>query len=59
MLMPGEHSSVDLTLLRKMAVELGQPFTIRENNVNVATGIITDRLEDVILIKGNLDKINL
>ena len=29
MIMPGEHSEVVLTLLRPMAVESGQPFTIR------------------------------
>lgn len=39
-----------------MAVEPGQPFTIRENNVNVATGILTEQLKDVTLLKG-LDKI--
>lgn len=57
MLMPGEHSTVDLTLLKKMAVEIGQPFTIRENNVSVATGIITEKLGDAVITKGNLDKI--
>ena len=58
MLMPGEHSTIDLTLLRKMAIIPGQPFTIRENNVNVATGIITERLNDATLVKG-LDRISL
>lgn len=57
MLMPGEHSSVDLTFLKKMAVEPGQPFTIRENNFNVATGIITEKLKNATIVKGNLDKI--
>lgn len=41
-----------------MAIEPGQPFTIRENNFNVATGIITEKLSDATLVKeGNLDKI--
>lgn len=57
MLMPGEHSTVDLTFLKKMAVEPGQPFTIRENNFNVATGIITEKLKNATIVKGNLDKI--
>lgn len=59
MLMPGEHSTVDLTLLKKMPVEIGQPFTIRENNVSVATGIITEKLTNATLVKGNLDKITI
>lgn len=57
MIMPGEHSPVHLTFLRKMAVEPGTAFTIRENNVNVATGIIVQKLSDAAILKGNLDKI--
>lgn len=57
MLMPGEHSTVDLTLLKQMAIEPGQPFTIRENNYNVATGIITEKLKNATIVKANLDKI--
>lgn len=41
LVMPGEHSSVTLTLLKKMVMTQGQAFTIRENNVTVATGIIS------------------
>lgn len=54
MIMPGEHSTVSLTLLYKMVMMKGQTFTIRENNVSVATGIITDILEPLKLpeIKG-------
>lgn len=57
MIMPGEHATVELTLLRRMAVELGQSFTIRENNVNVATGIVVERLANATIHKSNLDKI--
>ncbi|XP_057380028.1 elongation factor Tu-like [Daphnia carinata] len=58
MLMPGDHSDVNLTLLKRMAIEPGQPFTIRENNYNVATGIITEKLSDATLVKGDsLDKV--
>ncbi|KAK9506975.1 hypothetical protein O3M35_008814 [Rhynocoris fuscipes] len=45
--MPGEHVSVRLTLLKKMSMIEGQPFTIRENQSTVATGIITKVLENV------------
>nr|CAD7592170.1 unnamed protein product [Timema genevievae] len=38
MIMPGEHAPVYLTLMRRMVMTLGQPFTIRENNATVATG---------------------
>ncbi|ODM95456.1 Elongation factor Tu, mitochondrial [Orchesella cincta] len=51
MLMPGEHTTVQLTLLRKMAMTMGQPFTIRENNVTVATGIVTRTLESIHIPK--------
>ncbi|VEN36337.1 unnamed protein product [Callosobruchus maculatus] len=47
MLMPGEHGSVYLTLLWKMAMAQGQQFTVRENNMTVATGVITETLENV------------
>lgn len=47
MLMPGEFGNVYLTLLRKMVMTKGQPFTIRENNVTVATGIVTETLPTV------------
>lgn len=54
MIMPGEHSTVSLTLLYKMVMITGQSFTIRENNVTVATGIITEILKPLILpeVKG-------
>nr|CAI5864519.1 unnamed protein product [Callosobruchus analis] len=47
MLMPGEHGTVYLTLMWKMAMAHGQQFTVRENNMTVATGVITDTLENV------------
>ncbi|KAG8278330.1 elongation factor Tu [Homalodisca vitripennis] len=49
MVMPGEHSSVTLTLLYKMVMSPGQSFTIRENNVTVATGIISKVLQPLTL----------
>ncbi|CAG9813589.1 unnamed protein product [Phaedon cochleariae] len=58
MLMPGDHGSIKLTLLWKMVMTLGQQFTIRENNVTVATGIVTETLPN-INIKTNLGKLEL
>lgn len=49
MIMPGEHSTVSLTLMYKMVMMKGQPFTIRENNVTVATGMVTKVLEPLKL----------
>jgi len=59
MLMPGDHATVYLTLLKQMVVEPGQSFTIRENNVCVATGIITDIKGTVALPKDNLSYVKL
>ncbi|KAF5280388.1 hypothetical protein FQR65_LT03197 [Abscondita terminalis] len=56
MLIPGEHGEVNITLLWKMVMEAAQPFTVRENNITVATGIITDTLPEVN-VAGNLAKI--
>lgn len=58
MIMPGEHGSVNLTLLWKMVMTPGQPFTVRENNITVATGIVTDTLPNVE-VKKSLGKLNL
>lgn len=58
MVMPGEHSDVKIILLNKMVMDVGQPFTIRENDRTVATGIITEFLSNVIVTKNNLSKIN-
>ncbi|CAG9858330.1 unnamed protein product [Phyllotreta striolata] len=58
MIMPGEHGSVSLTLLKKMVMLPGQQFTIRENNVTVGTGIITEALPSINLI-GSLGKLEL
>ncbi|XP_048006954.1 elongation factor Tu-like [Leguminivora glycinivorella] len=57
MMMPGDHGEVYLTLLETMVMTLGQPFTVRENNVTVATGIITDTLPSVDVPKGKLGKV--
>ncbi|XP_045471734.1 elongation factor Tu-like [Harmonia axyridis] len=58
MFMPGEHGPIYLTLQWKMVMTVGQPFTIRENNVTVATGIITELLEP-IYVKTTLGKLEL
>lgn len=47
MMLPGDHGNVYLTLLLKMVMVSGQQFTVRENNITVATGIVTETLENV------------
>ncbi|XP_069675608.1 elongation factor Tu [Periplaneta americana] len=59
MLMPGEHGTVYLTLLRQMVMSPGQSFTIRENNRTVGTGIIVQRLNNITIVKSNLSKIEI
>lgn len=58
MIMPGEHGDVEIILLNKMIMNIGQPFTIRENGRTVATGIITDTLPNVHISKNNLSKLS-
>lgn len=57
MIMPGDHGRVKITLQWTMVMTSGQSFTIRENNITVATGIITDTLENIHITKslGKLD----
>ncbi|XP_059054498.1 elongation factor Tu-like [Achroia grisella] len=57
MMMPGDHGEVYLTLLEGMVMTQGQPFTVRENNVTVATGIITETLQSIDVPKGKLGKV--
>ncbi|CAG9568585.1 unnamed protein product [Danaus chrysippus] len=57
MLMPGDHADVLLTLLEGMVMVKGQQFTIRENNVTVATGIITDTMQSVNVPDRKLGKV--
>ncbi|XP_038218225.1 elongation factor Tu-like [Zerene cesonia] len=59
MLMPGDHAEVYLTLLEGMVMTTGQPFTIRENNVTVATGIVTETLQNVDVPNGKLGRVQL
>lgn len=57
MLMPGDHGKVRLTLLKNMVMTQGQPFTIRENNSTVATGLITETLKPIELPMNKLSKV--
>lgn len=58
MMMPGDHGKVYIMLLWKMVMTKGQPFTIRENNATVATGVITETLPSLNINK-NLGKFEL
>ncbi|KAM9843025.1 elongation factor Tu, mitochondrial [Aulostomus maculatus] len=44
MVMPGEDLSLTLLLLRPMALGKGQRFTLREGNITIGTGLVTDIL---------------
>lgn len=57
--MPGEHAEVTITLLNKMIMGIGQPFTLRENGRTVATGIISEILLNVNVSKNNLSKVQI
>jgi len=57
MVMPGEHAEVIITLLNKMIMDIGQPFTVRENGRTVATGIISEILPNVNVTRNNLSKV--
>ncbi|XP_055687445.1 elongation factor Tu [Lutzomyia longipalpis] len=59
MMLPGDHGAVRLTLLRQMVMTVGQPFTIRENEATVATGVITKVHNPVNLPRNKLSKLEL
>lgn len=41
-----------------MIMDIGQPFTIRENGRTVATGIVNEILSNIRISKNNLSKID-
>lgn len=43
--MPGEDSSLIMTLRQPMVLEKGQRFTLRDGNRTIGTGIVTDIME--------------
>ena len=45
MVMPGDDTSLTLTLQRDIPMEVNQRFTLREGHVNVGTGVITEILD--------------
>uniref|UniRef100_A0A336MPT5 protein-synthesizing GTPase n=1 Tax=Culicoides sonorensis TaxID=179676 RepID=A0A336MPT5_CULSO len=57
MLMPGDHGPVRLTTFRKMVMNSGQTFTIREQGMTVATGMITKVLDPIKLPQNKLSKV--
>lgn len=42
--MPGEDTSLMLTLRQPMVLEKGQRFTLRDGNKTIGTGLVTDIL---------------
>lgn len=59
MLIPGEHGNVRLTIFKKMVMNIGQPFTIREGHATVVTGIITKVQPSVELPFNKLSKVKI
>ncbi|KAK2722128.1 elongation factor Tu-like isoform X2 [Artemia franciscana] len=57
MVMPGDTSKLLITLLKRMYFDVNQPFTIREGNRTVATGIVTKKLKDREFPPGKLNKV--
>lgn len=47
MILPGDSGMVILTLMRKMVLQPGDKFTLRENCKTVGTGVITKKLPNV------------
>jgi len=58
LIMPGEHATVRIVLWKKMVMNMGQQFTIRENKSTVATGIILKALDSVV-IEHSLGRLNM
>lgn len=44
MVMPGDDTSLTLTLRQPMVLEKGQRFTLRDGNKTIGTGLVTDIL---------------
>lgn len=44
MVMPGEDTSLTLTLRQPMVLDKGQRFTLRDGNKTIGTGLVTDIL---------------
>lgn len=42
MVMPGEDTSLTLTLRQPMVLEKGQRFTLRDGNRTIGTGLVTE-----------------
>ena len=57
MIMPGEHASVRVVLLKGMVLAVGQQFLIREGSKTVvATGIVTEVLQDIFVPRSQIGR---
>ena len=52
MLLPGDQATVKLTVLKTMPLFVGQKFTLRENKITVASGIVTKLGEPILTHSG-------
>ena len=57
MLMPGEQISARITLSTNMPVIEGQNFTLRENQMTVATGKVSKLLDPIEIERKKLNKL--
>uniref|UniRef100_G3MM69 Elongation factor Tu n=1 Tax=Amblyomma maculatum TaxID=34609 RepID=G3MM69_AMBMU len=47
MVMPGEDAKLEIRLMKPMALEQGQRFTLREGHVTAGTGVVTKILDNL------------
>jgi elongation factor Tu len=60
MIMPGEQATIRITLPSDMPIFVGQNYTLRENNMTVATGIVTKLCTSLKVIeKSRLNKLDI
>lgn len=59
MLMPGEFTSARLTLLDSMSMQIGQTFTVRQQQRTVATGRITKIFQKIPVNRKKLNQLDI
>ena len=59
MIMPGDQATIRVTLPSDMPIFVGQKYTMRENSLTVATGIVTKLCNNVTVVdKSRLLKVD-
>ena len=52
MILPGESARIKISMIKNMPVFEGQRFTLRENKITVASGIITKLKDPIPVLPG-------